>query len=234
MNAPVVTLKVAKRFHELRRRFLGVHIGITIASALMALLLIWMVLAACDYFWEWSLSWRKTGYLAGLGAVAVGFAHRLYLIAHTTRQRKFAAQLEHSFEGFGQRIRTVLDTVDGRVSGPDEMLAALGHQTLGRWETLTPTQLIPSRALVAVCLTCLVTMALTASLFVGGSDIRIAMLRALGQEIPYTTLAVMPGDARLLEGTAVEVSLELQGRTNRDVMLRYRHLDSLDQLAIPA
>jgi hypothetical protein len=234
MNATVVTFKVAKRFHELRRRYFGVHIGITIASAVSALVLIWMMLSACDYVWEWSLSWRKTGYLAGLGAVAVGFAHRLFLVTRATRQRKFAAQLEHSFEGFGQRIRTVLDTVDGRVSGPDEMLAALGHQTLGRWETLTPAQLIPSRALLGVGLICLAAMLVAATMFVGGGDVRVSMLRALGQEIPYTTVEVTPGNARLLEGAAVEVSLELQGRTNRDVMLRYRRLEGSAELAANA
>ena len=138
MNAPIVTFKVARQFHELRRRCLGVRIGIAIAMAVTALMLIWMVLAACDYIWEWSITWRKAGLLIASGAILVGFAQRLYTVARDTRQRKFAAQLEHSFEGFGQRIRTVLDSVNGRISGPDEMLTALGHQTLGRWETLTP------------------------------------------------------------------------------------------------
>lgn len=231
MNATVITLKVAKRFHELRRRYLGVQVGITLASALTALVLIWLTLAACDYYWEWSLSWRKAGYLAGLGAVAVGFLHRLYVVVRATQQRKFAAQLEHSFDGFGQRIRTVLDTVDGRVSGPDEMLSALGHQTLGRWETLTPSQLIPSRLLMIMGLVAMGVLFIAGTMFIGGGDMRVAMLRSLGQEIPYTTMEVTPGDARLLEGTAVEVSLDLHGRTNRDVVLRYRNLRNIDELA---
>lgn len=104
------------------------------------------------------------------------------------------------------------------------MLTALGHQTLGRWETLTPAQLIPSRKLTAAVVVCLAITTLVIGLFISGGDLRTAMLRALGQEIPYTSMSVSPGDARLLEGSPVELSLALTGRTNRDVMLRYREI----------
>ncbi len=222
MNAPTVTRDVARRFHQLRRGYLLVRVGIALASAVMLLLLVWIALAGCDYRWEWSLTWRKAGILIGAVAVSIFFAQRIWTAAVDTRQRKFAARIEHSFEAFGQRIRTVLDTVDGRVGGPNEMLAALGHQTLGRWETLSPAQLVPSRRFAVVVTMCVVSMLVAACLLVAGGDLRTSMLRALGNEIPYTRLSVTPGDARLLEGSPVVVSLELRGRTGRDVMLRYR------------
>ena len=228
MNAPDINYKVAKRFHDLRRRYLGVRIGIGIAIAVVGLLSVWMLLTAGDYIWEWALTWRKAGLLVGAAAAGGWLAHRIYSIIRDTRQRQFAAQLESSFEDFGQRIRTVLDTVDGRVSGPDEMLTALGHQTLGRWETLTPAQMIPSRKFIAAGVACLATAALVLGLLISGGDLRTAMLRALGQEIPYTSMLVSPGDARLLEGSPVELSLALSGRTNRDVMLRYREIIEVD------
>ncbi len=131
MNAPEINFKVAKRFHDLRRRYFGVRIGIGIAIAVIALLSVWMLLTAGDYVWEWALTWRKAGLLVGAAAVCVWLARRMYRIVRDTRQRQFAAKLENSFEDFGQRIRTVLDTVDGRVSGPDEMLDGAGTSDAG-------------------------------------------------------------------------------------------------------
>ncbi|MFK8112420.1 MAG: DUF4175 family protein [Rubripirellula sp.] len=230
MNAPAVSFNVAKRFHELRRRYLSVRIGIAFAVAVAALISVWLVLASCDYVWEWSLLSRKTAMLIGSVSVGAWLVSRLYLIVRDTRQRKFAAQLEAEFEEFGQRIRTVLDTVDGRVEGPDEMLTALGHQTLGRWETLTPAQMVPARSLVVAGIAAIGGLVLSAVLFFAGSDMSTAMKRVLGQPIPYTKLTVAPGDSKVLEGAPMSVSLQLTGRTDRDVTLRYRHLLLLEDL----
>lgn len=122
---------------------------------------------------------------------------------------------------------TALDTVQGRVSGPEEMLTALGHQTLGRWETLSPSQLIPVRGLLTACAIGLVTALIAGGFFSAGGDTTIAMQRALGAEIPYITIIVQPRNDRILEGLPVVVSLELAGRTNRDVLLRHRSLPLL-------
>ncbi len=222
MNAPAVSIKVANRFHELRRRYFAVRLGIVMATAVAALIAVWTMLTACDYFWEWPATYRQIGALIGGAVILVWLIGRVFVICRDTRQRKFASAIEGSFPDFGQRIRTVLETVDGRVGGPEEMLAALGHQTLGRWETLTPAQIIPKRMLLGCAAVALFGVLLAASLMATGGDLRIAMLRALGKDMAYTQLKVTPGDTRVLEGSPVKVSLELTGRTNRDVMLRHR------------
>lgn len=222
MNAPVVTFEVAKRFSLLRRRLIATNIGITLAIAGALLMLIWMMLASGDYVWEWSSPVRKTAIVVALLATSAWLAWRLYAVVQCCRQRPLVGRLERSYEGFGQRIRTVLDTADGRINAPSEMLAALGHQTLGRWETLGPLRLVPTRTLAVSSVACLSAFVFAVGLFSFGGDWRSAMLRAVGLERPYTTFVVTPGDARLLEGSSVDVALELNGRTEREVMLRYR------------
>ncbi len=224
MNAPAVSIEVFQRFHALRRRHLFVRLGIAFTMAAAVLVAMWVALATSDYYWEWPLAWRKVGWTAGIAFVAVPLVHRVYRIIRETRQRRFAGQLERSFDEFGQRIRTVLDTVEGRVSGPAAMLSALGHQTLGRWETTSPSRIIPVRSLMVCGGTCLLAIALAAGLFHSGQDWRSAMLRALGSEVPYTSMTIAPGDTTILEGLPVEVSLILEGRINRAVKLRYRNL----------
>jgi hypothetical protein len=224
MNAPAVSLNVAQRFHELRRRYLSVRITIAIAVAIVSIIGLWLALAIGDYLWEWSFGWRSFGILTAVIGVTAWASNLLYGILRDTRQRKFAALLEDSFEDFGQRIRTVLGTVDGNVEGPDEMLTALGHQTLGRWETTSPSQMIPSKKMLIAVAAAVMASVGAGLLYLGGGEFRVAMGRALGQDTPYTNMKVMPGDAKVLEGSLVEVSLQLTGRTDRDVSLRHRYL----------
>ena len=93
MNAQNVTQNVAKRFQDLRRRYLTVRVGILVAATISALVLLLMLLATCDYLWEWSITWRKAGLLAGAAAIVIAVAHRCFVLARDTRQRKFAARL---------------------------------------------------------------------------------------------------------------------------------------------
>lgn len=231
MSAPTVTLEVSDRFNGLRRQYLWSRTIIASAAASALLLTGWLLLSFVDFFWEWAQSWRLTGVAAVTALVAAWYLSRLMVIVRESREKRFAGLLESSFDGFGQRIRTVLDTVQGRVSGPHEMLSALGHQTLGRWETLSPQQLIPTRGLLTASALLLTMTLLTGGLFSQGGDWQIAMKRALGNELSYTALSVEPGNARVLEGTPVSLSLMLTGRTKRDVMLKYRFVEPEHQAA---
>ncbi len=222
MNAPAVSFEVAKRFHSLRHQYLVVRLAIILALTVTGLLAIWFALAACDFILELPLSWRKVGLASSVAVVAVWFGNRIYASARNAQQKPFANLLERSFADFGQRIRTVLDTATGRVSGPGEMLAALGHQTLGRWETLSPSRLLPMRLLTACCAVCSAAIVATIVGFSVGGDFRTAMMRAIGNDLPYTSMTVVPGNGRILEKMPVEVSLQLSGRVNREVTLRHR------------
>lgn len=224
MNAPAVLLKISQRFHTLRRRHLAVRIGIAVAVSVVALALAWIILAGCDYLWELPIAWRRGVAGVAVGVVGLGLVWQLFQAVRQTRTRTFAALLETSFAEFGQRIRTVLDTVDGRVGGPSVMLAALGHQTLGRWETSTPDRILPLRKLLIGIALAIMAMVAAAAFYHAGSQWRTAMLRAAGSDVPYTTFQVIPGNQTILEGLSIEVALRLEGRTNRDVTLHYRPL----------
>ncbi|PAY21547.1 hypothetical protein CKO51_00310 [Rhodopirellula sp. SM50] len=238
MNAPDVAYQVARQFTALRRRYLSVRLATTASIAALFLLAVWVLLGMIDYRWEWPHPWRTTAMMTAIGIAAALLVWQAVWLFRLTRQRSFAGIVERSFEDFGQRIRTVLDTVAGRVQGPDEMLTALGNQTLGRWESVTPARLVPVRSLWLALVATAATATVLLGLFGAGGDWRLALLRAIGIDRPYTTLMVTPGDITLLEGTPVDVSLELVGRTNRDVLLRYRELrpiktDAIDDAAAP-
>ncbi|MCO8122431.1 hypothetical protein NHH03_11850 [Stieleria sp. TO1_6] len=229
MNAPDVAFQVARQFAALRRRYLSVRIATMLLLAVGFLLSVWVLLTAIDYHWEWSQRTRVTLVLTTLIATTLVLIWRLVVVVGQTRRRTFAGVLERSFEDFGQRIRTVLDTVDGRVQGPQEMLTALGNQTMGRWESVSPTRLVPRRALWVSAIATGLLAIVVIGLFAAAGDWRSALARALGRDLPYTQLEVTPGNVRLLEGTPVAVSLDLIGRTNRDVTFRYREMRTQTQ-----
>ena len=224
MNAPDVAYQVARQFAALRRRYLWVRLSTSLCLAFGFLLAFWSVLALIDYRWEWPMQWRITALSVAAVLTTAVVLWRTVAIFRQSRPRSFAGVLERSFEDFGQRIRTVLDTVDGRVSGPQAMLAALGNQTLGRWESVSPARVLPVAMLWSAAAVLLVLACVTLGLFGSGTEMRLALLRAIGSDQPYTTLEVTPGDVRLLEGTSIDVSVDLIGRTERDVLLRYREL----------
>ncbi|RCS43539.1 hypothetical protein DTL42_18760 [Bremerella cremea] len=224
MNAPAVLIKLSQRFHTLRRRHMAVQIGIASSLLVVALLGAWGVLAGCDYVWELPLTTRRVAAAVVVVGILLGFSWQIYRIVRGTRARSFATLLEKSFEPFGQRIRTVLDTVAGRVEGPAVMLTALGHQTLGRWETTTPERIVPLRKLlIGVFLVVLASVGV-AVLFFTSDQWQTALLRSTGRDLPYTTFHVQPGNHSILEGLPVEVALTLDGRIQRDVTLRYHSL----------
>ncbi|WP_182867141.1 DUF4175 family protein [Rhodopirellula sp. JC639] len=224
MNAPDVAYQVARQFTALRRRYLAVRLATVTVAVACFLLAVWVLVGLIDYRWEWNQRWRTTTMATALVVAGGWLLWRAVSLFQQTRQKTFAGIVERTFDDFGQRIRTVLDTVGGRVQGPEEMLTALGNQTLGRWESASPARLVPVRTLVSAGIATAAIGAVLIGLLGVGGDWRLAILRAIGIDRPYTSLMVTPGDATLLEGTPVNVSLDLVGRTNRDVLLRYREL----------
>jgi hypothetical protein len=196
---------VADRFNGLRRIYLGVHLVIVLLLATVFGLCCWLAVAVTDYHFELSLDTRRIALAVVAAAAFLWMAVRTVSLARQVQQDTFAGHLEATFGDFGQRIRTVLDTVRGKISGPPEMLSALGHQTMGRWETLSPEQLVPRRILWFSVTVTILAACSCAGLILSGGDWNTAMLRAAGHSVPYTELSVDPGNTRVLEGTAINV-----------------------------
>ncbi len=217
-----VTTQVVAAVDSLRRRYLASRLAIAVIGALAVGLVIWLTLGLGDYFGEWSLGVRRSMLSVAALLLFAGWVWRMAVGIRDGRMRAFTRTLESTFDGFGQRLRTVLDNASGRISGPAEMLSSLGHQTLGRWETLTPQRLIPRRRLMGSATAAAIAAALVLGVSMSGWQWRTALLRAAGFDRPYTEMLASPGDARVMEGTPLEVSLTLAGRTDRDVVLFYR------------
>ena len=234
MNAHAINIQLAQRFHALRRKYFAVRVLTATSIAISVLLGLWIVFAALDYVFEFPQAIRKSTLYAVVAIVAAAILIDGRWLLQRIRPRPFVAKLETMFDGFGQRLRTVLDAVAGRVEGPDAMLAALGSQTLGRWEMIGPNQIVPTKICGIVSVIALLLAGMVALFLSGRNDWRTAMLRSVGYDVAYTSMQVRPGNHRVLENTAMQVELELLGRTNRDVTLRYRHLPEASSDAVEA
>ncbi len=223
MITSAVTFEVAQRFHSLRHRYLFVRLAAGLVVALAALALSWLALALCDLLWEWQLAVRRVLFVGACATVLVGLGYYGTQTVIDSRQRRFASVLENRFATFGQRLRTVLENVEGRLRAPEAMLAALGNQTLARWETESPTQILPTRFAVIVGLLGFCISAASLGGLIFENDWRVALLRAAGQDRPYAISTVLPGNVKLLEGSALTLSMELQGRPQHSVILRHRN-----------
>ena len=222
IDVPPVTGHVVAAVERLRRRYVASRLTVVLATAVAIALTAWLLLGLVDYLGELPTAPRR--WTLGIAAVALlaGLIHRVTASLRDGSMRSFTRRLESTFDGFGQRLRTVLDGAAGRITGPRAMLTSLGNQTLGRWETLSPERLIPRRGLIASSVSAVVAAGLIGGVWLSGPPWRTAMLRAAGLDRPYTRMTVAPGNRRVLEGDPVAVSLTLTGRTNRDVTLWYR------------
>ncbi|MDX1930042.1 MAG: hypothetical protein SFV81_26175, partial [Pirellulaceae bacterium] len=180
----------------------------------------WALLALGDYLWEWPLLLRRVLASLAFCGVALFSVAKFWRLSSDASSGRFASRLEQRFDLLGQRLRTVLEATDGRLLAPEAMLSALGHQTLGRWETASPTAILPLRKAIITLSSGLTVSMLVLLAIAVSPDWRIASLRALGSERVYTELEVLPGNSRLLEGTVLRLGLQLHGRTDRKVTLR--------------
>lgn len=225
MSSPTVTFEVAARFYKLRRKYIALRVLTSAAKLFAFAVLCWSALALGDYFWEWPLLARRILAAIACAGLVLYSTLQISLLYKDSIAGQFAIRLERRFDSLGQRLRTVLAAVDGSLRAPEPMLSALGHQTLGRWETASPGAVLPVRSATVALTAGFVLMALAfVGLFVV-PDWQVALMRGLGGERAYTELEVTPGNTRLLEGSNLKLNLQLHGRTNRDVTLRYRQSD---------
>lgn len=221
-SPPAAIEQVGEKFFSLHKRYVLTRSVCEAATLITAGLVFWLVLALLDYVFELSLVTRQTSLGFLTFAAFVWAAFRVRAVMADANRKHFAGILESRFTDFGQRLRTILDSIEGRVSGPTEMLSALGNQALGRWETSAPRHILPVRTTAVAC-GALLTIAASIGLLSRHAEWSTALQRTIGQDQPYTHLLVTTEDFRVIEGESIEVELLLAGRTDRDVMVRYRH-----------
>ena len=220
------------RFDETRsviRRF-QVRYGLCWVVLVLACGLI--LLAAGDYWFEWSRAIRAVGLgVVGCIALVVAAARILAPIVWWSRPHT-AIEIEQHFPQLGQRVRTVV-----QFSGQDDeavaaegvspnLVTALEEETDACARPLDLRKVIPLWRLRMAALTAgvLVLGLVCGVLF--NWETRVATGRALLSDRPYTTLAVTPGDVLIDQGKDVTVSIELSGNVDRRVVLHTRRTDT--------
>lgn len=230
-SVPTILSELAQRFHTLRLRYARWLLFIALANLMTTVGGLWLLLTACDYWLELPTWLRTTCVIMVSTAGLAALAWSIWWINARATARQFATRMEDRFDSMGQRLRTVLDLAGGKLRAPEAMLTALGHQTMARWETAQPVQILPRRGLTLSLVGLAVCLLLLVSASVSGPQMRTALLRSAGWDTPYTTMHVTPGNMRLLEGLQPEVQLELHGRPDRQVVLRYRQAKDTEWIA---
>ena len=216
------TSGVVERLCSLRSRWLAVSMLTAFVFVLSILGLAWSILAGADYTLEFEHGLRRNLAIVGALSGMIGFATLIGWVVRSGNIKNLIRKLETRFPDFGQRLRTVLDIHEGRFDAPAPMQRVLGNQTLARWETSAPSQMIAYQKLWQwIAIATLVTIFLAASLAMG-NQWSLALWRSLGADVPYSVFSVEPGNIEVLEGTEVELGLKLEGRLDRKVTLKWR------------
>ncbi len=193
-----------------------------------------LVLSAADFWGEMDRGARVVGLcVVVLLSLAVGVVQFVRAVRRSSRPRT-ATEIERCFPELGQSVRTSVQYSD--LSGSDigeegvasTLVSALNVATEEQSRPLGIESIVPRRRFrIAVGLAGLVFV-----LLIGGTavdwELRTATMRALLANQPHTELKVTPGDCVVDEGDSVKVSLELRGRTQRDVVLLTRSLGDDD------
>ncbi len=186
------------------------------------------LLAAADYWFELSRPARAVG-LGLVGCAAAAAAVRLLVAPMLWWSRpRTAAEIEHRFPQLGQRVRTVVQ-FSGRPESSvashgvaPTLVAALEDDTEVRARPLDLAAVYPWWKLRMAAAAAVAPILLLLLLAIVDWEARLAIVRALLGNRPYTEVVVTPGDSLLDQGKDLAVAVELRGRTDRPVQLDWR------------
>jgi hypothetical protein len=191
-------------------------------------------LAALDYWFEVAKNDRVVGLgIVGLVSLALASTWIVRAVKRWSRP-KTATEIEERFPELGQAVRTSVEfgARSSEALGTDgvrpSLVNALTVDTEERAAPLQIDSIVPvGRLRVAVGLASAVVLILVASVAVNW-EWRVATLRALLGDQPYTEVTVSPGSLTVQEGESLAVAIDVTGRTNRTVVVSTRAVGSDD------
>jgi hypothetical protein len=231
MPRPVTEPPFVRRFHAVRGAVLRLQLIQGACWGVFAAGAAGVTLAAADYVWELPWGARALGSAAGLalalGVAAVGVLRPLLWWSRP----RTAQELEARFPQLGQRVRTVV-----QFSGRDpqavaqegvqpNLVTALEEETEHCSRPLDLHAIVPRRSAVAAAALAAVPVVLLLAGLLADWQWRLAIVRALLSDRPYTTFAVQPGDEHIDQGRDLTLTLGLTGRVNRPVTRLTRPAD---------
>jgi hypothetical protein len=228
MSAATQESRFLRRFDALWQRVRRVRLGQTLALVGLLGIVGLGLLAAADYFWELPRPLRLAGLATVAAGVLVGAAGLARAWWTTGSRPRTAAEIERAFPKLGQSVRTVVqfgraDEAAIQAAGVrTALVAALEEDTHARSRPMYLDAIVPVRSLWTACGGLLVVAVVMLGAIAINWEWRIATQRALLAEVPYTKLAVAPGDVRVDQGQPVEIRVTVSGRTNRQVTLLTR------------
>lgn len=228
MSTVMQDSRFLRRFDTLWLRIRRVRFGQTLAVAGLTALLGLAGLVAADYLWELPREARAGG-LAIVGTVicvCIAGVARLYW--RSGSKPRTAAEVERAFPKLGQSVRTV---VQFGAASPDQVRAAgvweslvvaLEEETHARSRPLYLDSVVPIAGLrMALGALTVAVMAMVLALALNW-EWRVAAQRVALYEVPYTEVAVAPGNIRIDQGQSIELQIGVSGRTDRKVILQTR------------
>lgn len=217
-----------ERFHSVRTHKRRIQAAQVVASTLLLAVCSFAFLALMDYLFELRYVTRMVG-VTVVAAIVLAFGIRsLWRSMQTWNQRYTAAEIEQTFPKLGQSVRT---TVQFSELKPEQiqsagvaptLLTALADETSTQTRPLPLETIVPSRRFRLLAIgTTVVALLVTCAAAVSW-EWRTATTRAALGELTYRSLIVTPGNVRVDEGSAAEISVVLIGRTDREVVLYTR------------
>ena len=157
-------------------------------------------------------------------SVAVVFVTRI--LQHWTRSAT-AARVEHRFQDLGQSVRTSVEfsQTDPASHGiSPRLLQALNEDVNSRTHELRLTEAVSTGPMkISILLLSFVSLLLLIACL-SSWDWRMATMRTLLSNRPYTTIHVEQGNARIDERATFTLNADVAGRTARKVTLRTREV----------
>ena len=232
MSSQTSDTRFLDRFETLRRRIRRTRLMTTFCAAALAAISAIAVVAIVDYRYELDRSIRAAALAVAGSGIALWTLWRVWRTLTQWSRPRTAAELEQRYPELGQRIRTTVqygrrhEIAEAGVTA--SLIEALENDTAVRTRPLGLDAVVPSGRLYAAG-----ALAVAALVALGGTaplnwEWRTALRRAVLDDVPYTTLAVRPGDTEVDEGKPLHVEVSLSGRTDRDVRLFSRATDDPD------
>ncbi len=216
-----------QRFRDVVTRMRLTRVMTVLGWTTLALLVCLTVLTAIDFVFE--VAWTFRAWVLGftvLTAFCTAIIYLIRVLQHWTRSAT-AARVEHRFQDLGQSIRTSVEfnQVDPESHGiSPRLLQALNHDVNDRTQDLRLNEAVATGPMkISVLLLGIISVLLLIACMTRW-DWRIASMRTLLSDQPYTTISVEQGDTRVDERTTFTLNADVAGRTDRKVTLLTREI----------
>lgn len=226
--------KFLDRYRSVSTHALRVQLAQIVCGVLLITAAGWGLLAWADFEWELGRPIRIVGLIAVAVAAVVFAGHRLLALSSEWSRPSTASDIEEAFPELGQAVRTTVQFggwSESRVQAEGiaaTLVAALAERTDQQTRPLVLERVVPTRFLWLKAGGLAVVSVLLLGAAASSWEWRTALQRSLLVELPYSELAVRPGDVTVDEGGDVVVTVQVTGRHRHDIVLNTRRSGQTD------